>query len=399
MSVTNAPKEVAEGFLGMTGGDVQEAITLFMDNPEAVPPPVEASPTAEAPVLPTASIDSILNEARQAGEQQDSDKKWGTGSRLDGAMDEDEGKGSGKGKGKGKSDQQMQHIGVLFLADGFLIDYNLEMHSEDEDTEEEIAAPKPAPRRTGMMSLSDLAPSRGKGGGKGKKLPKVPNVGPLRSYDTAENKKFLDQIKEGVVPEELRKMDDQGRPVGTSIEVSDMRSTPSAELFKIFEELKKAHAEQEAEKNQSRGGTSSTTSSATMFAGAGHTLSSTSQPSTTGGQPTVGAPSGGGSADPALLALVSGRAAPTVDESKPATTLQLRLSTGARVKVRLNLDNTVADLWRVVAEHLGQAVFASSSGHELSAGFPPKPLRETSATLQAADLANASVTHRCSAAS
>lgn len=399
MSVTNSSKEVAEGFIGMAGGDVQEAISLYMDNPEAAPPAVEASPKPKAQpkataaptvAVPTDSIDSILKEARQAGDREDEEKKWGSGTRLDGNTQEE---GSGKGKGKGKDDRTIQNVAIMFFADGFLIDDNAE--AQDEDDEDEVTpAPKAAPRRTGMMSLSDLAPARGKGGGKGKKLPKIPDFGPLRSYDTADNKKFLDDVKQGLVPQELRKLDDQGKPVGTSIMVSDMRPMPSAKFLETIEELKKLKAEQDKEESSSQGGSKVASN---MFAGAGHTLSASSHSSTSQANASS-ATSGGGSADPALIALVTGKAAPTADESRPVTTLQLRLSTGARIKVRLNLEHTVADLWRVVAENLGQTVFASSSGHELSAGFPPKPLRDASATLQAADLANASVTHRCSPA-
>jgi hypothetical protein len=371
MSITDAPKEVAKGYLDMAKGDLQEAINLFMENPEALPPQQgQASPKAKASAKASVSadsIDSIVRDARQAGEED---------------------KGTGKGKGKG--DGIVQNVAVFFLSDGFMIDDDAEAESDDE--EEEVAAPKAAPRRTGMMSLSDLAPSRGKGGGKGKKLPKIPKFGPLRSYDTPENKKFLDDLNQGVVPDELRKIDEQGKPIGISFQICDMRPMPSTKLLETLEDLKKLHSQMDKEdgKNQS----SAKAQPSTMFTGAGHTLSASSQSST--GQANASSTSGGGgSADPALVALVSGKAAPAVDESKPVTTLQLRLSTGARVKVRLNLDHTVADLWRVVAEHLGQTVFATSSGHELSAGFPPKPLRDTAATLQAADLANASVTHRC----
>jgi len=63
--------------------------------------------------------------------------------------------------------------------------------------------------------------------------------------------------------------------------------------------------------------------------------------------------------------------------------------------VKLNLDSTVADLWRVVAAEMGQAAFAAASQHALSAGFPPKPLTDLKATIKDADLANSSVTHRC----
>merc|ERR1712187_401202 len=93
----------------------------------------------------------------------------------------------------------------------------------------------------------------------------------------------------------------------------------------------------------------------TLFTGAGQTLSSSATPASSG---AVAGSASGGYCDPALLKLVRAAPAPEVSESKPATNIQLRLSSGARVKARLNLDHTVADLWRLVAREMGSDAFA-----------------------------------------
>lgn len=265
-----------------------------------------------------------------------------------------------------------------------MVDEELDLAKEEEE-EETPEAPKPPTRRIGMMTLDSL-PKDSRGGRP--KLPKkIPKLGPLRSYDVPENKQFLDEVKAGKLPKELQQKDEKGKPVPTTIIVDDERPRTYAEISKVLEQMRKMKEEEEAEQKQSA------PSAPVLFTGAGQSC---------GGGPAGGAAgasasaaAGSGSCDPTLLALVRSAPAPVVDDSKPATILQLRLSSGARVKVRLNLDHTVADLWRVVDKELGSALFASSSGHELSAGFPPKPLKDTSTTLAAADLANASVTHRC----
>merc|ERR1712228_715989 len=161
-------------------------------------------------------------------------------------------------------------------------------------------------------------------------------------------------------------------------------------VSKTIQQIERQHAEEEKESGEAK-------PTSTLFAGAGHSLSSGST-AAAGGAGSAGAAVGGAGsgsgADKALLALVASARVP-VDESKPTTTIQVRLASGARIKARLNLDQTVADLWRLIADEMGADSFKAASQHELSAGFPPKPLTDPKVTLKAADLANAAVTHRC----
>lgn len=365
-SVTGASREIAEQHLQATRGDVQQAILNFI---EGAGDAADDAPAAQAnpPVAPSSGpgdIESIMGLARDQGAEDSQDSSKGSGS---------------KGAGKGGPDDPQQKIIVVFFEDGFMVEDKAENLEEEEEKETPAEAPKPPARRIGMMSLDDL-PREPRGGMP--KLPKkIPKLAPLRSYDTPEGKEFIADIKAGKVPKEFQKRDEKGRPVGTSIAVSDERPKTYSEINEMLEKMRQMKAQQEGEQKKSA------PAATAMFTGAGHTLSSSSAASAAPGGST-------GSCDPTLLALVHAAAAPVVDESKPATTLQLRLSTGARVKARLNLDHTVADLWRLVAKELGPA-FATTSGQELSAGFPPKTLTDTSATLAAADLANASVTHKC----
>lgn len=370
MSITGASREAALNSLNSARGDVQQAITAYFDGGAADDGgDVAEAPAAQAAGAPDA-IESIMGNLKESQER---------------GPDESRGKGGRDGKGK-SSDGPSRTVVVVFFADGFVVDEEGQFDQEEDEPEAAPEAPKPPTRRVGMMTLDDVSSRDGKGKGKGMKLPKkIPTLGPLRSYDTAENKAFLDDMKANRVPQQLQKRDEQGRPIPLSIAVDDERPRTYKELSEVLDQMRQLKAKQEAEEKKNAPAKS------TMFTGSGHTLSSSAAPAA-----SAGASSGasGASCDPALLALVRAASAPEADEGKPTTTLQLRLSTGARVKARLNLEHTVADLWRLVAREMGDAAFAAASGHELSAGFPPKPLKDTSVSLAAADLANASVTHR-----
>lgn len=89
-------------------------------------------------------------------------------------------------------------------------------------------------------------------------------------------------------------------------------------------------------------------------------------------------------------AAIGGFSSPViVDSSAPTTVIQVRLANGKREKVTINLTNTVADLLSLVTDFRG---VPQGSAFTLSAGFPPKPLTDATATIEEAGLRNASVT-------
>ena len=76
---------------------------------------------------------------------------------------------------------------------------------------------------------------------------------------------------------------------------------------------------------------------------------------------------------------------PVVDESQPTTNVAVRLLNGRRQIVRINLNSTVQDL----AIHLREA--SENQTFRLASGFPPQPLTDGSATIEAAGLKGAQV--------
>lgn len=79
-----------------------------------------------------------------------------------------------------------------------------------------------------------------------------------------------------------------------------------------------------------------------------------------------------------------------VDPTQPVTMLQVKLLDGRKEKIQINLGHTVGDLqMRVLALHgHGGAPFV------LAAGFPPKPLSDPHATIDAAGLKGSAVTQQ-----
>lgn len=74
-----------------------------------------------------------------------------------------------------------------------------------------------------------------------------------------------------------------------------------------------------------------------------------------------------------------------VDDSQPATSLQLRLADGSRMVARFNLSHTVADVRRFIAA----ARPDMPAGYKLSTAFPPKVMADDAQTIEEAGLANA----------
>jgi UBX domain-containing protein 1 len=105
------------------------------------------------------------------------------------------------------------------------------------------------------------------------------------------------------------------------------------------------------------------------FSGAGHSLRAAAAPSTNA------------TFDPSALP----ETPPAVNEKAPVTSIQVRLPNGQRRVIRINLSSTVADL----AAHLRTE--GGSDSFRFVAGFPPKPLKDASVTVEAAGLKGAQV--------
>ena len=81
-----------------------------------------------------------------------------------------------------------------------------------------------------------------------------------------------------------------------------------------------------------------------------------------------------------------------MDEAGATTSVQVRVS-GSAHRFTLNTSHCVADLKTLIEAQLSAAGEAPRP-YVLAAGFPPKPLADESATIEAAGLIGAAVTLR-----
>lgn len=174
--------------------------------------------------------------------------------------------------------------------------------------------------------------------------------GPLRLLSDPANTSFLTSINRGECPRELAPKD-RSSPVEVNLMKKDEDYTPPPEPRY------------------------------SAFSGTGRTLGGTTGGSSSSEPPATSSRSN-----------VTPHRGLVVDDSKPVTSIQLRLSDGTRMVSRFNLDHTVADIRAFIdASRPGN----SSNSYQLqSMGFPPKPLLDPSQTIEAAGLVNSVVVQR-----
>lgn len=115
------------------------------------------------------------------------------------------------------------------------------------------------------------------------------------------------------------------------------------------------------------------------FSGSGRTLGASSSSSSAAGAGSSSQPLG------ATTASTPPGEWAGADDSKPTTSLQLRLYDGSRLVARFNHTHTIADI-RVF---LRAARPDMTGPYTLTAGFPAAPLTDEGRTLEAAGLLNA----------
>lgn len=158
--------------------------------------------------------------------------------------------------------------------------------------------------------------------------------GPIRLTDDpandGANAKFVDALKEGIVPLEMREGKDPRTVFSFNLDDSKMREPAPF----------------------------------SAFSGGGQSM-------------------GGSEASGVSLAASASAGPPTVDTSAPTVRVQVRLAGGRkRAKVTLNTTHTAADLYALLAaEH----PLASGAAFELLAGFPPKALSDPGQSMTSLD--------------
>lgn len=172
--------------------------------------------------------------------------------------------------------------------------------------------------------------------------------GPFRRLDDPANGEFLRALAAGRTPKEMG-VDQEGNPIEGDVVVGlvDKRGEDYAEPERGF----------------------------AAFDGEGTSLGSAETPATAGG---VIAPDANAAAPPA------------VDDSQPTTSIQVRLTSGKRLIVKVNRTATVSD----VAAAINASGDAGEDMYVLSAGFPPRPIEDLTKTVEEAGLAGSVVNQK-----
>jgi UBX domain-containing protein 1 len=160
--------------------------------------------------------------------------------------------------------------------------------------------------------------------------------GPYRRLDDPDNSEFLTSLARGITPREL--VDEASGGGSVSVGLVDKRSEEYTPQFQFF-------------------------------SGAGASLGNTTTSLGTDGI-----------VDPSHAEVAT--APPPLDESQPTTSIQVRLLTGKRLVLKVNLSSPVL----VLAQHIG-----GSEPYRLVSGFPPRPLTDLSKTVEDCGLAGAQV--------
>ncbi|KAL8130236.1 hypothetical protein V2J09_019391 [Rumex salicifolius] len=175
------------------------------------------------------------------------------------------------------------------------------------------------------------------------------NNGPFRRLDDTENASFLER--------EMQLYENRRKKMHTQFD---------------FLSIKKAEIPQELMPNDDEVSGLEPERTTAPFQGEGRTLGGDSPASSS--EPVVSAP-------PPALSLA-------IDETKPTTSIQIRLADGTRMIAQFNHHHTIND----IRGFIDSSVPGGSGNYQLqAAGLPPKPLNDLNQTIEEADIANSVV--------
>lgn len=191
--------------------------------------------------------------------------------------------------------------------------------------------------------------------------------GPYRRLDDPNNAEFLTSLARGMIPRELSEEAQQN---------SD-GDTPEVMVGLVDRRGEEYDSERHGKQESTGGGGGSGASGFQSFSGEGQSLGATT--SAAAGSATASA-SGGGVIDPSDAGTPR-----AVDASRPSTSIAIRLLTGKRLVVKVNLDSPVSEL----GQHIGSQ--AGTDPYVLTSGYPPSTISDLGKSVEEAGLKGAQV--------
>mmetsp|Transcript_25051 Transcript_25051/g.38291 ORF Transcript_25051/g.38291 Transcript_25051/m.38291 type:complete len:291 (+) Transcript_25051:152-1024(+) len=212
--------------------------------------------------------------------------------------------------------------------------------------------------------------------------------GPERRLDDPSNADFLRDMARGVVPRELQE-DMAGSGTGTGTGTGTGASGDAT--VGLVDKRKIEYGDDSARGGGGSGGGSSSGGSSLGFGGRGgnsEPAAFTGEGQSLGGSTVVAA--NGGIITPTATGTAIAELPPSVDESSPKTTIQVRLLCGKRLRIVINKSSKI----RVLVQHINASGDAGEEPYVLSAGFPPKTLEDLEQTVDESGLAGSQVTQK-----
>jgi len=222
--------------------------------------------------------------------------------------------------------------------------------------------------------------------------------GPERRLDDPSNADFLRDMARGVVPRELQEdMAGSGAGTGTGTGAGTGTGTGTGTgasgdaTVGLVDKRKIEYGDDSARGGGGSGGGSSSGGSSLGFGGRGgnsEPAAFTGEGQSLGGSTVVAA--NGGIITPTATGTAIDELPPSVDESSPKTTIQVRLLFGKRLRIVFNKSSKI----RVLVQHTNASGDAGEEPYVLSAGFPPKTLEDLEQTVDESGLAGSQVTQK-----
>eukprot|EP00577_Skeletonema_sp_RCC1716_P020166 CAMPEP_0113412508 /NCGR_PEP_ID=MMETSP0013_2-20120614/22880_1 /TAXON_ID=2843 ORGANISM="Skeletonema costatum, Strain 1716" /NCGR_SAMPLE_ID=MMETSP0013_2 /ASSEMBLY_ACC=CAM_ASM_000158 /LENGTH=306 /DNA_ID=CAMNT_0000299021 /DNA_START=69 /DNA_END=989 /DNA_ORIENTATION=+ /assembly_acc=CAM_ASM_000158 len=192
--------------------------------------------------------------------------------------------------------------------------------------------------------------------------------GPYRRLEDPSNAEFLGSLARGLIPRELREDAEESGGGEVMVGLVDKRGEE-------YDEDRHGQQQQRGG-NGGFGGGSGGGDGFQSFSGEGQSLVDSSSAA------AATAPSGG-VIDPNTNNTTS--PPPALDESKPSTSIAIRLLNGKRLVVKINLDSPVLEL----GQHIGSQ--AGGESYVLTSGYPPAVIEDLSVSVEEAGLKGAQV--------
>eukprot|EP00984_Skeletonema_dohrnii_P014916 scaffold6374_cov100-Skeletonema_dohrnii-CCMP3373.AAC.1 len=188
--------------------------------------------------------------------------------------------------------------------------------------------------------------------------------GTYRRLDDPSNAEFLGSLARGLIPRELREDAEESGGGEVMVGLVDKRGEEYDE---------DRHGQQQQRGGGGFGSGSGGGDGFQSFSGEGQSLVDSSSAA-------AAAPSGG-VIDPNTTTTPP----PALDESKPSTSIAIRLLNGKRLVVKINLDSPVLEL----GQHIGSQ--AGGESYVLTSGYPPAVIEDLSVSVEEAGLKGAQV--------